>query len=118
LFPLLAFFYKGRKIAPQQEVIMKFKSAMILLCLLLLANNVAFSMGETPKKIPQKSIKIENSRIVDESSGIIEKKKITVYITKTGKKYHRSGCRYLRRSRIPVALEDARKYYTPCSVCW
>ena len=43
---------------------------------------------------------------------------VTVYITKTGKKYHRDGCRYLRQSRIPVTLKDAKANgYTPCSVC-
>jgi hypothetical protein len=43
---------------------------------------------------------------------------VTVFITKTGKKYHRDGCRYLRQSRIPVALKDAKANgYTACSVC-
>lgn len=43
---------------------------------------------------------------------------ITVYITKTGKRYHRDGCRYLAESRIPVLLEDLdTKKYTPCAVC-
>jgi hypothetical protein len=32
----------------------------------------------------------------------------TVFITKTGKKYHRGSCRYLSRSKIPVALKDAK----------
>jgi hypothetical protein len=32
----------------------------------------------------------------------------TVYITRTGKKYHRDACRYLRSSRIPVSLKDAK----------
>ena len=41
----------------------------------------------------------------------------TVYITRTGAKYHRLSCQYLRRSRIPVALKDAKKYYGACSVC-
>jgi len=42
----------------------------------------------------------------------------TVYVTRTGEKYHRGSCRYLRRSRIPMSLEDARGGgYTPCSVC-
>jgi competence protein ComEC len=42
----------------------------------------------------------------------------TVYITQTGKKYLRDGCRYLRNSRIPVSLKDAQaKGFTPCSVC-
>jgi hypothetical protein len=41
---------------------------------------------------------------------------ITVYITRTGSKYHRSGCRYLKSS-IPMSLDDAKRRYTPCSVC-
>ena len=32
---------------------------------------------------------------------------ITVYITPTGEKYHRDGCRYLRRSKIRISLKDA-----------
>jgi hypothetical protein len=42
---------------------------------------------------------------------------ITVYITRTGAKYHRAECRYLSRSKIAVALAEAAKYYGPCSVC-
>lgn len=42
----------------------------------------------------------------------------TVYITRTGKKYHASSCRYLSRSSIPITLSDAiRKRYSACSVC-
>ena len=42
----------------------------------------------------------------------------TVYITKTGEKYHRDGCRYLSRSQIAIALSDAKSQgYGPCSVC-
>ena len=41
----------------------------------------------------------------------------TVYITKTGAKYHRDGCRYLSKSRIPISLSDAKSGYDPCSVC-
>lgn len=45
-------------------------------------------------------------------------KATVVYVTKTGAKYHVDGCRYLRQSRIPMKLEDAKKAgYTPCSVC-
>lgn len=41
-----------------------------------------------------------------------------VYITKTGKKYHRAGCKYLKRSMIPITLSEAiARGYTPCSVC-
>lgn len=42
----------------------------------------------------------------------------TVYITKTGDKYHASGCRYLKKSKIAIDLADAKAQgYTACSVC-
>ena len=41
----------------------------------------------------------------------------TVYITQTGRKYHRSSCQYLKRSKIPISLESAKQNYAPCSVC-
>lgn len=46
-----------------------------------------------------------------------EQKSLTVYVTRTGSKYHRSGCRYLRKSAIPKSLDEARKRYAACSVC-
>ncbi|HEY8535915.1 MAG TPA: hypothetical protein VIL25_05680, partial [Vicinamibacterales bacterium] len=41
----------------------------------------------------------------------------TVYVTRTGKKYHRDGCRSLARSRIPMKLSEAARRYGPCAVC-
>lgn len=42
----------------------------------------------------------------------------TVYITKTGEKYHREDCSYLRRSSISIGLAEARaRGYEPCKVC-
>ena len=41
----------------------------------------------------------------------------TVYVTKTGKKYHLSSCSSLRRSKIPMSLADAKRRYSPCSRC-
>jgi hypothetical protein len=45
-------------------------------------------------------------------------KEVTVYVTTTGKKYHRAGCQYLAKSSIPMKLADAKAQgYTPCSKC-
>lgn len=45
-------------------------------------------------------------------------KSYTVYITNTGAKYHRNGCRYLSKSQIAISEKDAiSQGYTPCSVC-
>lgn len=41
----------------------------------------------------------------------------TVYITRTGAKYHRGSCRYLKYSKIAISLEKAKRSYGPCSVC-
>ena len=40
-----------------------------------------------------------------------------VYVTRTGKKYHRDGCSSLSRSRIPMRLADAVRTYGPCGNC-
>ena len=45
-------------------------------------------------------------------------KEQTVYVTRTGKKYHRANCRYLSQSKIASTLKDARaRGYSACSVC-
>jgi micrococcal nuclease len=41
----------------------------------------------------------------------------TVYVTKSGTKYHRAGCKYLAKSMIPMSLKEAKTKYQPCSVC-
>jgi micrococcal nuclease len=42
----------------------------------------------------------------------------TVYITDTGRKYHKDGCRYLALSKKPIPLKDAKaKGLTACSAC-
>jgi len=52
------------------------------------------------------------------SHSIEQQKEVTVYITRTGKKYHRDGCRYLSKSKIKITKKDAIKNgYGACSVC-
>jgi hypothetical protein len=47
-----------------------------------------------------------------------EKKETVVYITRTGKKYHRSWCRSLKKSRYEIIKSEAiRLGYTPCKIC-
>lgn len=41
----------------------------------------------------------------------------TVYVTRTGKKYHRDNCSSLRRSKIPISLAEAKQQYGACSRC-
>lgn len=51
-------------------------------------------------------------------SAATDQQTVTVYVTNTGKRYHRDGCRSLRKSRIPISLDDAKKKgYTACGIC-
>jgi hypothetical protein len=42
----------------------------------------------------------------------------TVYVTKTGEKYHVGTCRYLAKSKIAIELNDAiNRGYGACKIC-
>jgi micrococcal nuclease len=41
----------------------------------------------------------------------------TVYVTKSGTKYHADGCRYLKKSKKSLPLVEARLKYSACKVC-
>ena len=62
----------------------------------------------------------ESNAVQNEASSLSparESGEITVFVTRTGSKYHRGGCRYLARSSIPISITDAVERYGPCSVC-
>lgn len=63
------------------------------------------------------AVVLQNINANDANSSEQDTQTITVYVTKTGSKYHRDGCRYLSKSKIPISLSDAEKSYGPCSVC-
>ncbi len=53
----------------------------------------------------------------DQSSGYA--KEDIVYVTKSGKKYHKENCPYLKSTKIMVSLEQAlMEGKKPCSKCF
>lgn len=45
-------------------------------------------------------------------------KEQVVYVTKTGKKYHKGSCHHLRKSKIKMKIAKAKELgYTACAVC-
>lgn len=55
---------------------------------------------------------------VTTTTGLGADGELTVYITDTGKKYHRDGCRNLDESKHAISLAEARRAgYEPCKVC-
>ena len=73
------------------------------------------SSTSSEKSSSSSSTAVSSSATVQESAPSTS---YTVYITKTGEKYHRDGCRYLKKSQIAIDKDDAvAQGYTPCSVC-
>jgi len=52
-----------------------------------------------------------------ESEEVGEVSEEQVFVTRTGKKYHRADCSSLRRSKIPISLAEAKQRYGPCGRC-
>src|SRR5712692_3686762 len=72
---------------------------------------------QEPQSAQQPSATRPSSRAA-QSTPPVDSEERTVYITRTGKKYHGPYCQYLSRSKIPVSLKEARKRgYTACSRC-
>lgn len=44
-------------------------------------------------------------------------KETTVFITRTGSRYHAAGCRYLRKSSEAIGIGRAKEQYQACTVC-
>ena len=62
-------------------------------------------------------VPVESTPSYTEDTANTAQVEITVYVTKTGEKYHSAGCQYLRQSKIAISLSDARASYSPCSKC-
>jgi hypothetical protein len=61
---------------------------------------------------------IQPTSVSFSTSTTVQNQTIIVYSTKTGSKYHRSGCRYLAHSCIPLTLQEAKRQgLSACSVC-
>ena len=59
----------------------------------------------------------DGSKKVEQNGSPVGSGSTQVFVTKSGKKYHTEGCRYLSKSKIPMSLEDADKRFGPCSSC-
>lgn len=80
-----------------------------ILYLGLLLSTLSFAQGKYSENLSETPISSQVHKYI---------KKQTLYITKTGKKYHRSHCRYLKNSKIPISRKKAQNEgYTPCRIC-
>jgi micrococcal nuclease len=70
--------------------------------------------GDSATTVQQPTTAVKTTSAATPSNDVGEQ---TVYVTRTGSKYHRAGCRYLSKSAIPMKLKDAATRYSPCGAC-
>ena len=103
----IAIYVNGQKVTPEVEPFIYNSRTVVPLRFISEALNKEVKWDSVNNRIDINDVSQNNSQ--DDP---------IVYITKTGSKYHRAGCRYLSQSCIPIKLSDAiAQGYTPCSVC-
>ncbi|WP_010243883.1 MBL fold metallo-hydrolase [Acetivibrio cellulolyticus] len=89
-------------------------------------NTIKFDKKASPVKSQAPPEKTQDNRVTDtvstdnskKQTASVEKKEITVYVTKSGDKYHTESCQYLKKSKISISLDDAKSQgFTSCSKC-
>ena len=81
-------------------------------------NDKISSLKEKVSTLNNQITKYKNSGNKSNKTSSSSENSYTVYITATGSKYHRNGCRYLSRSQISISKSDAiSQGYDACSVC-
>lgn len=73
--------------------------------------------NETNTDTIQNGLNLRPSTYLSQFNRGEEQEEVMVHVTRTGRKYHKAGCRYLWGSDIPIPLSSARGQYSPCSVC-
>lgn len=75
-------------------------------------------ISETAQKESDEEAQTSREVAKEASETSCDEKSDSVYITKTGKKYHRSGCSSLSKSKIEIKRSDAvSRGYQPCRMC-
>ena len=100
-----------------------FKRLLLYVIACSLVSLTPFAFGGQSKS-QSSSVSISNS-LSDQSFTVgvnaalnQDRQEQTVYITRTGAKYHRGGCQYLRQSKIAIKKKDAiAQGYDACKVC-
>jgi hypothetical protein len=100
--PLELSYSQSRKSSKQESATCRLRSVLVAVFLVLLG-------GSMPSG-PSTTRLVAQAKKVDPAT-------ITVYVTRTGEKYHNDGCRSLRQSKIPMSLKEAAQRYGPCSIC-
>ncbi len=77
----------------------------------------ALSIGgeAIPKPAPDQQAELAADHALDASPAA--ELDVVVYVTKTGKCYHRKDCRFLRTSSIAMPISKARLKHRACKVC-
>lgn len=97
------------------------KKRFLIIISILVMLLVSFGFGSTANANQvSNQVSEQDSVQVSKQAPKQETKTETVYVTSSGKKYHKSTCRYVKdKSTTSYSIDEAKKKgYTACSVCY
>ena len=91
--------------------------ATAIVCVAVIAAGAHFGLKAGHASVVRSHPMSAPSQMARVSQAAPDETATTVYVTRTGACYHRGTCGYLRRSKIPMTLSEAKRQYRPCSKC-
>ena len=97
---------------------------ILLAIVLILASFISgiavsrISTPQPPETAETVSVSVHDNSVAEVPVLSVDESNEFVYVTPTGKRYHRSDCRYVKNKNCTeLNIEQAIKNYTPCKVC-
>lgn len=93
------------------------KAVILMTVLMILATSISFYAGKHFSTSSTSNTSPVINQTLQDSQKTYEINTELVCITRTGRKYHKEDCRYVKNGYIKISLSDAKEMYSPCSVC-
>ena len=85
----------------------------LLLGAMIMVTSTTSTFGATTANTTVNKVQTQ----VQAQQGQVKESVLKVYVTKTGKKFHKANCKTLKKSKIEIELKKAMLAHEPCKIC-
>lgn len=86
--------------------------------IVVISDGVNITVNKKASTVKENAPPVLTEKVQQKENNTSSASSQTVYVTKSGSKYHNLGCQYLKSSQIKISLQDAKsRGYEPCGKC-
>ena len=89
----------------------------LLLGAMIMVTSTTSTFGATTANTTVNKVQTQVQTQVQAQQGQVKESVLKVYVTKTGKKFHKANCKTLKKSKIEIELKKAMLANEPCKIC-